>query len=77
MLTRSKIKMEDSIRHTHQELPYFSNDYNVHPQRYSKATSPNPNNQYSQQQINILNDYQGSAGEQVRIQANSRNEILK
>ena len=31
MLTRSKIKMEESIRHTQNDLPYFNTDYQPTP----------------------------------------------
>lgn len=50
MLTRSKIKMEESIRHTQYDAPYFTNDYQppitpLSRTHISPQFSPEPNRQ--------------------------------
>lgn len=60
MLTRSKIKLEESVRQVHHDLPYFNNEEEHTPahmykpvktQNYSKAS------QHSQQNIHYHSDY--------------------
>ena len=67
MLTRSKIKMEESIRHTHNDAPYFNTDYQSNVAlAYGQSRASN-----SPALLQI------PAGEQARQQASSRNQILK
>lgn len=51
MLTRSKIKMEESIRHVHgEDLPYFNNDQVSSPPYLYKQNRENQSQHHSQKQ---------------------------
>lgn len=79
MLTRSKVKLEESVRHVQQELPYFSQEQQPIPTHmYKPAKNSHHSNVSSSQQAYRADYFEPKQGESKVRNANySRNEILK
>lgn len=70
MLTRSKIKMEESIRHTHYDAPYFTNDY-------QPSTTPLYRTHNSPHLSPEANRLQAASRNQILKELRQEYEILK